>query len=80
MVKQQSSCLMHFCCDLSFLAITRFLWGTFGQHLMGGGTQLAKFHPQLNERVIPFLLIFLKKGAGARPNSKGAEAYQGAKA
>ena len=42
--------------------------------------ELVKLQPQLNDRVIPFLLICLKKRAGARPNSKGAEAYQGAKA
>ena len=41
--------------------------------------KLVKLQPQLNDRVIPFLLICLKKRAGARPNSKGAEAYQGAK-
>jgi len=42
--------------------------------------ELVKLQPQLNGRVIPFLLICLKKRAGARPNSNGAEAYQGARA
>ena len=29
----------HFCREFSFVAITRFLGGTFGQNLVGGGTK-----------------------------------------
>ena len=29
----------HFCREISFVAITRFLGGTFGQNMVGGGTE-----------------------------------------
>ena len=38
-LKKQFIWFTHFCRELSFVAITRFLRGTFGQNLMGGGTK-----------------------------------------
>ena len=37
--KQVGDSITHFCREFSFVAITRFLGGTIGQNLVGGGTQ-----------------------------------------
>ena len=52
-----SDWFMHFCCELSFVAITRFLGGTFGQNLIGGGSKIVTLYISVSSYILPSYIL-----------------------